>query len=703
MDEIRTITVRDYLNDKNIAYRERNGELITKCLFNGCDKDSKRGEAHLYINPYTGQFDCKKCGAKGNIFTLTKHFGDKKSDVIKNFPQYKSKKDFASLVDSCHQNLPQEIRKYLNSRGIINEVIDKRKIGYGDFYKRNWITIPVKDKSGEYIFFKLREDPQTGNHKHTYPRGSQAQIYPWDLLGNNPEKLIICEGELDALLLESMEIPAVTSTAGAATFKDEWIAEFKQIKEIFTCYDNDKVGRLGALNALNRLNNEIDSGLYKITLPSEVGDKGDVTDYFIKLNGNTADLFEKYSSSYPERIDITKFKPFYSKELIKVLELTIKEDNENKVATFLCMLSAYTYDSQLNIIYNAPSSTGKSYIPIEISKLFPEEDILSHGYCSPKAFFHDSGDLDFESKTFVVDLSNKILIFLDQPHDILLEHLRPILSHDQKEINIKITDKSQKFGLRAKNILLIGYPSVIFCTARFNIDEQEVTRFLLLSPDISDGKIRQGINESIKRQIDNKKYTEELESNPDRKLLKERIRAIKLQNIADVKIENEQAIKDLFFNSITFLLPKHQRDIARLISFIKTFSLLNCFWRKKTGNEIIADNKDIEEAFYLWKKIFRYQELNIPPYICNFYYDIIVAAYNEKNTGKGKIKEGLDRKEIMAKYYEVHKSLLSDCLLRQQIIPMLETTGLVYQENDSIDKRKILIFPTEFTDKRNRE
>ena len=32
--------------------------------------------------------------------------------------------------------------------------------------------------------------------------------------------------------------------------------------------------------------------------------------------------------------------------------------------------------------------------------------------------------------------------------------------------------------------------------------------------------------------------------------------------------------------------------------------------------------------------------------------------------------------------------------LRQQIIPVLETAGLIYQEQDKNDKRKILIFPT---------
>jgi len=32
--------------------------------------------------------------------------------------------------------------------------------------------------------------------------------------------------------------------------------------------------------------------------------------------------------------------------------------------------------------------------------------------------------------------------------------------------------------------------------------------------------------------------------------------------------------------------------------------------------------------------------------------------------------------------------------LRQQILPMLETAGLITQEQDPNDKRKILIFPT---------
>ena len=214
-------------------------------------------------------------------------------------------------------------------------------------------------------------------------------------------------------------------------------------------------------------------------------------------------------------IDTTKFTPLSSEKLIETLGITIKHDAENKLATFLCELSAYTESSQFNISYNAPSSTGKSYIPTEIARLFPKEDVMEIAYCSPTAFFHDVGQYDKEKNGYLVDLSHKILIFLDQPHNELLARLRPLLSHDKKEIAIKITDKTQKNGTRTKNILLRGYPAVIFCTAGLNIDEQEATRFLLLSPEVSQIKIQQSISSIIEKEANSEKFVSWLEENQE--------------------------------------------------------------------------------------------------------------------------------------------------------------------------------------------
>jgi len=78
-------------------------------------------------------------------------------------------------------------------------------------------------------------------------------------------------------------------------------------------------------------------------------------------------------------------------DLIDALGVTIKHDDMNKVITFLTMLSAFTYDDQLNLSFRAESSTGKSYIPLQVSALFPEDKVIKIAYSSPTAFFHDRG------------------------------------------------------------------------------------------------------------------------------------------------------------------------------------------------------------------------------------------------------------------------------------------------------------------------
>ena len=692
---LQTITIREYLTEKGIPFRESGNELITKCLFNNCDADSRGNEAHLYFNAETSQYNCKKCGAKGNLQTLAKHLGDE--------PEKKPRVRFnADLVEKCHAALPEHIRKYLNARGVSDAIIDAHKLGYEQFFRKQWITIPIKDLYGNYAFFKLRQDPDHGNEKITYPKGIEAQLYDWETLAAPHGRLVICEGELDRLALQSQTISAITSTHGAGTFKEAWAEKLiknREIKAVYVCFDNDEAGRKGA----ERVAKMVENGgkeTYLITLPQEVGVGGDITDYLTKLGGSVDDLFGKYAKPYPERIDTAQFAELTPEKLIDTLGLTIKYDAENKLATFLCELSAYTESAQFNISYNAPSSTGKSYIPTEVARLFPQDDVMEIAYCSPTAFFHDVGEYDKEKNQHLVDLSHKILIFLDQPHNDLLARLRPLLSHDKKEITLKITDKNQKAGLRTKNVLLRGYPSVIFCTAGLRIDEQEATRFLLLSPEVSQRKIREGITATIRKEADSDSFKSWLEENPDRALLKERVRAIKLEGITEINISDSKRIEDKFLNGNKTLKPRHQRDIKRLLALVKAFALLNVWWRERHGSVIVANDADIEAAFALWDKISMSQELNLPPYIFNLYTEVILAAWTEKNSGRnpdfeeltGKL--GLSRQEVLAKHYAVYGRMLDNNQLRQQILPMLETAGLIMQEQDANDKRKMLIYPS---------
>jgi len=449
------------------------------------------------------------------------------------------------------------------------------------------------------------------------------------------------------------------------------------------------------LTSVTKYADEKLSGEIKYILDSASG-RSDLVDG--QLEEAALELIRRAESSI--WIDTSKFHPMRSEELAEILGLTIKQDQENKLITFMAELSAFTEDSQLNISFNAPSSTGKSYIPTEIARLFPDEDLIEVGYCSPTGFFHDHGAFNKEKGGYIVDLSRKILIFLDQPHTLLLQHLRPLLSHDKKELRLKITDKNQKFGLKTKNIYLRGYPAVIFCTVGLKIDEQETTRFLLLSPETSQEKIREAINVKIKRETDAKGYEKWLDANPKRQMLKDRIRAIKQEQIHEIKIGSVDKINEAFFRKAKPLKPRHQRDIGRIIGLVKAFALLNLWFRDREPSTIISNEDDIREAFQLWDAISESQELNLPPYIYQLYNQVILPACNEKNAERGqyvtelKGQVGLTRREITSFHLNVYGRPLPDWTLRQQIIPMLEASGLIVQEADPDDKRKMIIYPT---------
>lgn len=396
-------------------------------------------------------------------------------------------------------------------------------------------------------------------------------------------------------------------------------------------------------------------------------------------------------------VDYSDLPPMTAGELIDVLSVTIKHDNENKLICFLCMLSAYTENASFNIIFNAPSSTGKSYIPIEIAKLFPSEDVLEVAYVSPAAFFHDHGALDEETNTYHIDLGRKIIVFLDQPHAELLARLRSLLSHDKKEMRAHITDKQQSSsGNRTKHIVMRGFPAVVFCSANTRIDEQEATRFFLLSPEASQDKIRDAIYARGQREGDAANHMDWINAHPQRRALQDRIRAIRNANILDVIVPDPKAISDRFVSTKPILKPKHQRDIGRVMSLIKAMALLNFAHRDFHDGKITASAEDIEEAMRIWELLTPTQEYNISPYIYGIYKQVIVAAYRELPKGE----MGVTRRAILSKHNTVFNRPLSDAKLRQEVLPMLDTAGLIYEVSSPRDGRVMLIVPSEFSERK---
>ena len=384
-------------------------------------------------------------------------------------------------------------------------------------------------------------------------------------------------------------------------------------------------------------------------------------------------------------------------DLVDALGVTIKHDDMNKVITFLTMLTAFTYDDQLNLSFRAESSTGKSYIPLQVSALFPEDKVIKIAYSSPTAFFHDRGRIDEETKEIEIDLERKILIFLDQPHDQLLERLRPLLSHDQKLLYYKITDKREKAGLRTKNVKIVGFPAVIFCTGRLKMDEQESTRMIVLSPEVSQEKFREAVYLRILKEADEEKFKEYVESNPKRKALRERVRKIAQLNVKKIVVPEAEKIAEKFISTRKVLKPRHSRDAGRIMALIKVLALLNYNHRKmeKEGDGVViyASEKDVENAFKLWDEISEPQEYNLSPFLLQVLRQVIEPITREKLLSNSEVL-GATKLEICRRFLEVFGRPLNRVVLERDILPALEASGLISVEPHPQDKRKVIVVPT---------
>ena len=201
------------------------------------------------------------------------------------------------------------ITKWLLDRNISYEQLTLSGISVRD----NRITIPIRDDTGTVIFNKYRRSPfSQDGPKYTYDSGTTASLFNAHTITElRGEQIFITEGELDAILLNSYGLKAVSTTGGSGTFKEEW-AKYFIGNEVFICYDKDEAGIRGALRV-----QEILPDAKLLFFPDNFKGK-DVTDFFAS---NTLERFlglAKQATSWniPENVDIV---PQDKKEVNKIV------------------------------------------------------------------------------------------------------------------------------------------------------------------------------------------------------------------------------------------------------------------------------------------------------------------------------------------------------------------------------------------------
>ncbi len=287
------------------------------CPFCGeAEGTSKSPSCSVSIN---GCFSCKSCKKRGFVtdFYAQKHgitrrqaqdqlilrdgaarasLKDKTADIKKRYHHGPHQSSLTEdIVEICCDTLSSTakwIAYLLTERGLSYETVVRYNLGCDEYR----ITIPVycSGSVANIRRYLPGGKPKMVNHRMG---DSRPALYPESVLESlEPgDRLIICEGEFDCLLLNQHGFKAITNTGNAGVWFEEWtdlLVGMCSDYPITIMYDvNDKKEDYGQRMALGVARKLADRGLVVsiARLPIEkVG--GDVTDWFMEFKRTREDL-----------------------------------------------------------------------------------------------------------------------------------------------------------------------------------------------------------------------------------------------------------------------------------------------------------------------------------------------------------------------------------------------------------------------------
>lgn len=312
------------LDALGLKYSQRGLEIKGMCPFTSRHAGGKDAIPSFTANIGTGVYFCNSCGAKGNVHTfitetrglgrldawyyLGDALGIDRPTISDNRPDIDP-----ALPVKWHNDLMSStapIRAYLKEkRGITDETLKKFCIGFdGDR-----VTLPIYNEFNELVNIRRYkwnsyegatkminyEDEQGNKYGEVRLYGIENLIY------DEPDEVMLCEGEWDRLIAEQNDIHAVTSTGGAGNFNQEFFDYFRKKKHVYVCYDNDEAGRLATAYFLENA----PSGpiYYVINWPQEMPAKADISDAFVQYGYTKKtflELFKPYKRQEAPLVDL---------------------------------------------------------------------------------------------------------------------------------------------------------------------------------------------------------------------------------------------------------------------------------------------------------------------------------------------------------------------------------------------------------------
>lgn len=284
----------DFLDHQEVQYTKVSSDseevIINPCPFCGTDKGK------CYVNIVKGLFDCKRCQEKGNLFKLKKAYG-----IVEGVQSIREKegKNYkpldANIADEHHTSLwehPSALT-YLYGRGFNDETIKHFNVGYKTDGEGEWITIPHYE---DFDLWNIKSRRFAGGDK-TFRRvnGQPTVLFGVDDIDFSKSAICIVESETDLMACRQMGVMnSVGLTAGADTFKPEWLEIFSQFEHVYILLNADEAGQKGA----RKVAEKIGLGRCKnIILPTN-----DVNDFLMDSERNANEFKMLFSKA--EKFDV---------------------------------------------------------------------------------------------------------------------------------------------------------------------------------------------------------------------------------------------------------------------------------------------------------------------------------------------------------------------------------------------------------------
>jgi len=181
------------------------------------------------------------------------------------------------------QAISPEALAVLDARGISEVVASKYQLGTitdpinGHEMYEGWISIPYITASGSCVGFKFRRVDE-GKPKYGSPTGQKAHLYNVSDITIMKPYIVVCEGELDTVIVSGvLDIPAV-GVPGVAAWKPHFPKLFGGYEIVYVVGDNDvkEDGSNPGAEFSKRVANEVMNSTI-VTLPPNM----DINDYYL--------------------------------------------------------------------------------------------------------------------------------------------------------------------------------------------------------------------------------------------------------------------------------------------------------------------------------------------------------------------------------------------------------------------------------------